>query len=63
LTRVDIFGDSARSWLHSLSSVGLEVMPVEKGSLLHDGFQTIWLDHLDEALSRLTVQMRKEGRA
>jgi len=61
--RVDILGESHRSWRHTLESDGLEVVPVEKGSLLHDGFRDIWLDHLDDAVSKLMVQMGKEGRA
>jgi len=60
--KVDIFGNSSHSWLHSLRDNGLEVLPVETGSLTHNGFRSLWLEHLDDAMTRLAAQMRKEGR-
>ncbi|KAB1441379.1 hypothetical protein F8A88_10555 [Pseudodesulfovibrio senegalensis] len=51
---VDLFGDNEHSWLHGLSSMGLDVVPVHTGSLAHAGFRGIWHDHLAEAVAGLS---------
>ncbi len=51
--QVDLFGEHDHAWKTILASLGLEVVPVHTGSLEHDGFRSIWHDHLAEAVSGL----------
>ncbi len=48
--QVDLFGEHPNAWEAALRAMDLEVVPVEKGSLGHAGFQRIWLEHLAEAV-------------
>jgi sirohydrochlorin cobaltochelatase len=50
----DMIGDGETSWKTRLEQAGIQCEPVLKGAGEYDRLVNIWLEHLDDALKRLT---------
>ena len=51
--RNDMAGDDEKSWVSILTKIGIECIPILKGTAEYDNVVDIWIDHLRGALSRI----------
>jgi sirohydrochlorin cobaltochelatase len=50
--RNDMAGDDKKSWVSILTKIGIECIPILKGTAEYDNVVDIWVDHLREALAQ-----------
>jgi sirohydrochlorin cobaltochelatase len=44
-------GDDEKSWVSILTKIGIECIPILKGTAEYDNVVEIWVDHLREVLA------------